>query len=299
MIRLRSRDKRHDVAERERFLAACNRYADSPHVLLGTCNRVELYSGDGETDPEIVRHLFRVTAGLESAFIGERHIQGQVKRAYLDSIEGGYASAGLHRLFQAALRVGKVVRRETGISEGACTYSAAVLDLLADREASIGKASIADAYTVIVGVNLLTANIARGMHSAGYRAVRILNRTPEKAEELAGKYGYGGCGLDALNREISRADIIICATSSEDPLIGPDCALSDRGTTIVDLAVPRNVDALVSRLPGVTLVDCAEIESRMARNILVRQADVSEADDIIDSAVLTFCGQRNQGRSAC
>src|SRR4030067_627503 len=103
MIQFIGKDLKYSLQEREKFL---NRLFTLPdgHVLLQTCNRVELYWGDGFASTKIVRHLFRVVSGLESALIGETAIQGQVKQAYLKAKENNCLSSGLHRLFQNALR---------------------------------------------------------------------------------------------------------------------------------------------------------------------------------------------------
>lgn len=103
--------------ERENyFKRLCRNTNGSPSVFLQTCNRVELYYGDGEVPDEVARHLFRVVCGLESAIVGERAVQGQVKEAYQKALNNGMKlSAGLHKLFECALQIGKRVRTETQI----------------------------------------------------------------------------------------------------------------------------------------------------------------------------------------
>jgi len=131
MIEFIGKDHRLAIEKRESYIPEIAPFREGAHVYLQTCNRVELYRGDGIADKDIVEHLFRVVSGLESAMIGESHIQGQVKRAYGESIDNEHISGGLHRLFQAVLRCGKRVRTETGISEGAVSHShAAVIALM-------------------------------------------------------------------------------------------------------------------------------------------------------------------------
>ena len=98
-----------------------------PYIFLKTCNRSEIYYGEGEVPDEVARHLFRVVSGLESAIVGERAVQGQVKEAYYTAKAQRPLTAELHRLFQSALQVGKRVRNETEISHGAVSHSLCLL----------------------------------------------------------------------------------------------------------------------------------------------------------------------------
>ena len=110
-----------------------------PYIFLRTCNRSEIYYGEGEVPDEVARHLFRVVSGLESAIIGERAVQGQVKEAYYTAKAQRPLTAELHRLFQSALQVGKRVRNETEISHGAVSHSLAALEII---EETINKKSL-------------------------------------------------------------------------------------------------------------------------------------------------------------
>lgn len=294
MIALYSKDKRHCLAEREDFLLKNREYGDDPHVLLTTCNRVELYTGDGECPHEIARHLFRVTSGLESAFIGERHIQGQVKRAYLDAIAKGSVSTGLHRLFQTALRTGKLVRKFSGISEGAVTYSAAVLNTISSLHESLSTKT-----ALVAGVNLMTANIARGLRSLEVGRLIIVNRTIESALELARAHKAEAFSLENLREHLCHADIIISATACDDIIIDRAMIAEGKDRLIIDLAVPRDVSPEISHVQGVTLFDCETIESRIDQNIGARQEALTLAQSIVDESVESFCCAKRERVFSC
>ncbi len=105
MIEFIGKDHRLAIEKRESYIPEIAPFREGAHVYLQTCNRVELYRGDGIADKDIVEHLFRVVSGLESAMIGESHIQGQVKRAYGESIDNEHISGGLHRLFRRPFAV--------------------------------------------------------------------------------------------------------------------------------------------------------------------------------------------------
>ena len=145
-------------------------------VLLQTCNRVELYYGEGDVPDDVARHLFRVTAGLESALIGERAVQGQVKESYQQAQLQYRLTAEMHKLFSCALEVGKRVRTETEISQGAVSHSLAAIEILQQEQVDLSQSRI-----TIVGVNKLTSDILKFLKNKGARMVFLANRSQMKA----------------------------------------------------------------------------------------------------------------------
>ncbi len=284
MIRHYGRDHRYSIDERGAFVYESKTYRRGPHVYLQTCNRVEIYSGDGDTPRHIARHLFRVTAGLESRLIGERHIQGQVKRAYTEAILTGTISSGLHRLFQEALRVGKTVRNQTGISTGAVSYSNAVMELL--RRELVDLSS--PLRVLIVGVNRTTETIAKQLIKAGCEYLTIANRTLERAQCIAGSLNCNVLSLDHLNTGLATYDVVICATSSERPVIFQSMLPHDKPLLIVDLAVPRDVEHSVADMCNVNLFNVSDVESQIDQNLTARKAEIRCAESIISEAAAAF-----------
>jgi glutamyl-tRNA reductase len=289
MIRFSGKDHRCSIEAREQFGRECAALRRGPHVYLQTCNRVEVYSGDGTVSREIAGHLFRVTAGLESRLVGERHIQGQVKRAYLEAIERRSMSPGLHRLFQRALCVGKLVRCTTGISAGAVSYSQATVELLR-REAGTLRGTRA----VVVGVNRTTEALIRYLMQEGCGQVTIVNRTIEKAREAASALGCAAAGIVGLAEAVALADVVVSATAAAEPVIVPSHIRDRHPMIIVDLAVPRDVDVLVGWLPGVTLFDINDVEQGIDQNLAARMGELDRAKSIIDTEADAFCGIRSE-----
>ena len=153
------------LTEREEYFKQLNRSEVGPSVFLQTCNRVELYYGDGDIPDSVARHLFRVVCGLESAIVGERAVQGQVKDAYMTARDSGEKlSAGLHKLFECALQIGKRVRTETQISHGAVSHSLATIEII-ERE----HIDLKNAHIAIIGVNKLTEDIIKFLKPCRYK----------------------------------------------------------------------------------------------------------------------------------
>ena len=118
------------LGEREDYFKKINKDNKGASVFLQTCNRIELYYGNGDIPEDVARHLFRVVCGLESAIVGERAVQGQVKEAYLTARKEQKLPAGMHKLFECALQIGKRVRTETQISHGAVSHSLATIEII-------------------------------------------------------------------------------------------------------------------------------------------------------------------------
>ncbi|MDR1682217.1 MAG: hypothetical protein LBS25_02355, partial [Candidatus Symbiothrix sp.] len=146
----------YGLKEREHFAGAVSIDETIPHILLSTCNRMELYRGEGETPEHIIRHLYRVAAGLESSLIGERAIQGQLKQAYQSAMEKYRLSPQLNRLFQSAIHTGKRVRTETKIATGAVSHSQVTVEILKQEKIDLNKKIVG-----IIGVNKLTEDILK------------------------------------------------------------------------------------------------------------------------------------------
>src|SRR3954447_6142307 len=249
-------------------------------VLLSTCSRTEIYaarrqeperslldvlaahtgvplatlhaSAEQRTDQAVVGHLLRVTAGLESRVVGEVEIQGQVRRAFRTADAAGLTGPTLTPLFAAAVRCGQRVREQTTL--GAQGRS------LARRAVEIGLGAlpdVADPVIMVVGSGRMAATAVEHLRLLGRRP-RVAARDEARAEQLAGAGNV--CPLPALVVGIARADLLICATSAAQHVVTAAhvheaTARRTRPLVVVDLSVPRNVDAAVGDLPGVRLVD--------------------------------------------
>ena len=249
-------------------------------VLLQTCNRVELYYGEGDVPDDVARHLFRVTAGLESALIGERAVQGQVKESYQQAQLQYRLTAEMHKLFSCALEVGKRVRTETEISQGAVSHSLAAIEILQQEQVDLSQSRIA-----IVGVNKLTSDILKFLKNKGARMVFLANRSQMKAHQLADPLGISVFELHDKQRFLADTDILISATSAPHAVIDATDIPAGKKLLAIDLAFPRDIDPSVGRLPNVRLYNLSDVERRVRENISVRKSEVVRAEAIIEEEI--------------
>ncbi len=280
------------IVAREAAIVELRGRLSEAYVFLQTCNRVELYWGDGAAQRRVVRHLFRVVSGLESKMLGETHIQGQVKCAYATAGQEGHLSSGLHRLFQAALRCGKRVRSETALSRGAISHAHAAVLAVQGWSDCPSRESI-----LLVGVGGLTRRVARILQQKFDVDLTVANRTPSNVRSEC----YGHVTVLSLEEAAAvggRFSVVISATSAPHTLIHPDWFLSCRRRLLVDLAVPRDIDPRTAALRGTTLWTLEDIESQVRAALGVRHREVHRAGWIVEEEVDTYMGELSR-RVAC
>jgi glutamyl-tRNA reductase len=293
------------------------RLVSSPHVaeavLVSTCNRVEVYAAvtgfhgglaeigavlaehAGTTlepltsslyvhfDVDAVRHALRVAAGLDSMVVGEAQILGQVRRAYQTAAEHDTAGRLLHELMRQALRVGKRVHTETGIDAAGRSVVSAALDLV--------PGGVAGRSALVVGAGSMGSLALATLARAGATPLQVSNRSGARAQRLAQNYGAAVVELTDLARRLSDVDIVVCATASVRPVLTQQsvaAALADRRVelSIVDLAVPRDVEPAVAALPGVTLIDLVSVAE--AEDGAPSAADREASEAIVAAEVEAF-----------
>ena len=291
----------------------------SEAVVLSTCNRTELYLvvGDaveaetavlghlarraGVRPTELVegiyslrncdaaRHLYRVTSGLESMVIGEAEVQGQVKRAYEAALSAKATGPLTNKLFRAALATGKRVRTHTAISAGRASVASVAVDAARDALGDLGAR-----HVLIIGAGETAEGTARALHAQGVKTMFVANRRRERAIELAQRFGGDTVAFDALPEELAKADIVVASTSSPHQILGAEeLALvtperAGRPLLLIDLAVPRDIDAACAELPGVTLYDVDDLQAQVARHQLVRRTEARKAEGIVEDEIQTF-----------
>jgi glutamyl-tRNA reductase len=308
-------------ARATRFLRDLRGAADVQEVVaISTCNRTELYLVVGDPveaegrvlsmlasqagirpteltasiyalrNCDAARHLYRVTAGLDSMIVGEAEIQGQIKRAYEAALERDSAGPLTNHLFKAALQAGKRVRSETAVGERALSLPAAAVALA--RELLAGE--MEGRSVVIVGTGDTGELTARALADSGARPVFVASRRRERALSLARRYGGRSVSFDELPVALAEADIVVTATASPHLLIeasGLAEVMALRGgrpLLLIDLAVPRDIDAACGELDGVTLYDIDDLEAVVARNRTVRNAEARKAEGIIEEEIQRF-----------
>jgi glutamyl-tRNA reductase len=290
-------------------------------VALSTCNRTELYlmvrdpveaestvlsllarrAGIRPTELldgiyslrncDAARHLYRVSSGLESMIVGEAEVQGQVKRAYEAALAARTTGPMTNKLFRAALATGKRVRTETAISVGRASVASVAVD--AAQEA---LGDLAARHVVIIGAGETAELTAQALHDHGVTTMFIANRRRERAIALAQRFGGASGSFDALPAELGRADIVIASTSSPHTLLGAEeLALVVEGRRgrpllLVDLAVPRDIEAAAGELPGVTLLDIDGLQAQVAGHISVGRGGGPRAEGIVEEEIQAFAG---------
>lgn len=284
-------------------------------AILSTCNRTELYCATEQpeaaaewlaeyhslpprdiqpflyTHPkrEAVRHMFRVASGLDSMVLGEPQILGQMKQAARTAEEAGTLGTLLNKLFQNTFAVAKEVRSTTAIGANIVSMAAASVHL----SARIFE-SIADQKVLFIGAGEMIELCAA--HFAGEKPKRltIANRTVEKAEALAARFDGDAMRLDDVGGRLPEYDIVVSCTASPLPIIGlgmVERALKvrrHRPMVMVDLALPRDVEAEVDKLDDVFLYTLDDLGQIVEQGLESRQAAVVEAEAIIDDRVAHF-----------
>ncbi|MDR2848028.1 MAG: glutamyl-tRNA reductase, partial [Bacteroidales bacterium] len=265
------------LEEREKLFSDIHFDENQPHVLLKTCNRIELYWGEGEIPDHIIRHLYRVTSGLESGLIGERAIQGQVKLAYQAACEHYRLTPQLHKLFQTAMHTGKRVRNETKIATGAVSHSQAVVDILKKENIDLHNKVVS-----IIGVNKLTEDILKFLTAKQTVQVYLSSRNFEKTVALAERFNGTAVPLQNKSKMLEFTDILISATSAPHTMVNCEDMPVAKDMLIFDLAFPRDVDAAIADMPDVRLYNLDDIERHAANNLTLRKNEVSKAEEIIE-----------------
>lgn len=271
------------IAERESILTAfaTEAGADLPgRVTLRTCNRLEVYGGEGDVPPDVARHLFRVASGLESQLIGERAVGGQVRDAYMMAKEKACLPGSLHKLFEGAIRTGKRVRSETLLSHGAVSHSLAAVEIIMREVGDLRGQRIA-----IIGVNKLTADVLKFLLSKGARMIQLANRSEQKARALGEPLGIKTRPLAEKRDILAESDILISATSAPHLIVHTVDVPQGKRLLAIDLAFPRDVDPDLRLRDGITLYDLDDIAATIGRNIEVRQSEVAKAEAIIEQEV--------------
>ena len=293
MINLLGCDHRLTVDERESTIKELESELYGDFVYLQTCNRVELYRGDGASDEKLVKHLFRVISGLESKMLGEIHIQGQVKRAYNEAVNENHISSGLHRLFQAALRCGKRVRTETELSNGSSSHSHATLVTVKRHFGPFGHTKV-----LVVGVNHLTERVVTLLNYSTEDIVTICNRTDSKAEALATKLSSSFLPYSELEKKIDQFDIVISATTSPETIIKQQWFKNkiESKRLLIDLALPRDIESSCSQLENTTLFNLDDVEREVSESMAYRKKELVLAEEIISVEVANFLKASNKGQ---
>ena len=294
-------------------------------ALIATCNRTELYAWVDSDEPAVVdramqtlarrwmrtraegdellrtatrrvgdeaaRHVVRIAAGLESQVLGDGQILGQLKAAYKRASRGHAAGPVLHRLFETALRAGKRVQTETSLTAGRNSVGAEAAITASQR-----FGNLENARCLVIGAGKTGARATKQLHKLGARDLVVVNRTFTAAQELAKFVGGRAAPFETLHVEAAMADVVIVATGSEVPVITAGglerareaCAAVGYALLLMDLSMPRNIEARVSEQPGITLVDLDTLHQPILSAETMRRDAVPIATAICDEEIASF-----------
>jgi glutamyl-tRNA reductase len=284
MIQCKLVDNAHfSLKEREILSGTLSVDENQAHVMLKTCNRTEIYWGEGTVPETILRHLYRIASGLESGIIGEHAIQGQLKSAYLMACEKYPLSSSIHRLFQTAIRTGRRVRNETCIALGAISHSQVAIDLLKKEQIDLTQKVVS-----IIGVNKITEDILKFLTANRSVNIFLANRNVDKAAALAEKYHGTAVPLHHKKSMLDFTDVLISATSAPHYLVGKRDIHPDKEILIIDLAFPRDIDPALSAYKQVKLFDLEAVEQYARHNLSMRTNEIERAEQIIEEEICKF-----------
>jgi glutamyl-tRNA reductase len=286
-------------------------------AILSTCNRTEFYCNAAtadqnllidwvahnkninradlipylysHTDQSVCRHIFRVACGLDSMILGEPQILGQMKTAYQAACDAGTLGKQLDRLFQHTFTAAKKVRTDTAIGSSPVSVAFAAVQLARQIFDKLSEQT-----ALLIGAGETIELTARHLVQQGIKRVIIANRTYDKAHALAMCFNGYAIELSELPHHLAEADIVISSTASQLPILGKGCVESalkkrkHKPIFMVDLAVPRDIEAEVGQLEDVYLYTVDDLQHIIDQNMDSRRLAAEQAEDIIDTQVNNF-----------
>ena len=287
-------------------------------VILSTCNRTEVYvaSLDVDTGLKVVReflanwaglslsdiknytynytlydavhHLFRVASGLDSMILGETHILGQVRDAFLKASSLKASNKILNTLFQHAITVGKKVRTETGIDKNPVSVSYAAVQL-----ACSFFGSLKDKKALLIGAGKMSSLTAKHLNYYGIKEIIVANRSFEKAEQFAREFNGRAVPFAKIYDILAEVDLVISCTGAPHLIIHKEQLESviknrQHPLYLIDIAVPRDIDPEIAQLPNVYLHDIDKLQNVVTKNLEERKKLAEMAENIIETELKAF-----------
>jgi glutamyl-tRNA reductase len=305
--------KKTDAAIRGQFAISNEQYekllslAPAHHLtelfILSTCNRTEIYgfadnarqladllcsatAGNRanfldmayiKRGAEAIEHLFLVAAGIDSQILGDYEIVGQIKQAVKFAREHDFVGPFLERLVNSVLQSSKAVKNQTELSGGTVSVSFAAIQYIRGQ-----YTDLANKKMLLIGIGKIGRNTCRNMVDyLDTRNITLMNRTEQRAAELAAETGVGHAPLERLAEYAGNADIILVATNAEHPTLLRKHLEGSGAKLVIDLSIPCNVEESVAALPGVTLINVDELSKIKDETLQKREAEIPKAKAII------------------
>jgi len=304
-----------------------NHPAISEGLIISTCNRVEIVAATAEdaeqaiadintflhelhgiaphsfsqhlyqhSELSAIRHVFRVTSSLDSMVIGEPQILGQVKDAYNQAQEAKTLGHTLNRLMSRAFNVARRIRTETGIGASAVSISYVAVELARKVFEELKGRTV-----LLLGAGEMAELAAKHLMTNGAGKLLIANRTFENAERLAAEMNGQAVRFEEMEKDLARADIVICSTGAPHYLIRPEHARRalearrNEPVFLIDISVPRNIDPAISDLDNVFVFDIDDLEAVSAENRQQREREAARAEEIIEAEARRFAEVLSEG----
>ncbi len=292
------------------ILSLAPQYGVNELFILSTCNRTEIYGFADSAEilmqlicstsasdlttfsqlayvksgNEAVEHLFNVSAGLDSQILGDFEILGQIKTAVRFAKEKGFIGSYLERLMNCVLQSSKAIKTNTNLSGGTVSVAFAAVQYIKEHFEKPSAKKI-----LLVGTGKIGRNTCKNMVDyLETNNITLINRTEEKAAELAKELNLAHAPIECLEAEIRSSDIIVIATNAPAPTLLKSQLECNSNKLIIDLSVPCNVEESVKDLAGITFVGVDELSRIKDDTLQMRLAEVPKAQDIINAHILEF-----------
>lgn len=306
-----------------KLVEALNKLKEYPnikeHIILSTCNRVEIYAAVDDLDSgteniknfisdfhgisrdllgkslyiykgtDAVRHIYRVGSSLDSMIVGEPQILGQLKDAFEVALKNKTTGVFLNKLMRKSVSVAKRIRTETKIAESAVSISFAAIELAKKIFEDLSTKSF-----MLIGAGEMAELAAKHLLNLGVKDVYVTNRTTERAEELAKEFNGKVILFENFTLELRFSDIVICSTGAPDYILIKEemhKIMKDRKQKpvfIIDISVPRNIDPLINELDNVYLYDVDNLQGIVKTNIQERAKEAKSAEKIVEEEIGSF-----------
>ncbi|HWB26518.1 MAG TPA: glutamyl-tRNA reductase [Chitinophagaceae bacterium] len=286
--------------------------------VLSTCNRTEIYglapneeslvnllcsetTGSREdfthlcyvkNGPDAVNHLFSVAAGLDSQILGDYEIVGQIKQAARIAKENGFIGTFMERLINSVLQASKAIKSQTELSGGTVSVAFAAIQFLKEHISNFSDKNI-----LVLGTGKIGSNTCKNLVDyLNARNITLINRTEDKALQLASELKLQTAPYEALEEKLQEADIVIVATNSASPVITKADVAGSKPKILIDLSIPNNIDPSAKELPHITLANVDDLSTINDKTLQKRMAEVPKAKAIIQEHIDEFTAWHSMRR---
>ena len=299
-----------DIEHQELILEEAQAEQMEGLMIISTCNRTEVYGfaqhpfqliqklcahsqasledfekfGYIYKNKEAINHIFNVGTGLDSQILGDFEIISQFKKAFILSKKYNLVNAFIERLQNSVIQASKRVKNETELSSGATSVSFASVQYILSNVKNISQKNI-----LLFGTGKIGRNTCENLiKHTDNKHITLINRTKEKAQQIAGKFNVLVKNFSELTEELSQTDVLVVATGSKTPTINKDILPKDKEMLILDLSIPKNVDENVKTIKGVTLIHMDHLSQMTDSTLERRKTFIPDAQRIIKEVKAEF-----------